>query len=236
MKSLLPLTLLVLLSVMNGCQPKPVVVDNKIWLHRANSIEEAQRYQYEYGGLEIDVYYVDSLETFLIKHDLDAVSNLTMDEWCDALDNVSRLGLWFDFKNLDERNGEAALQALISIRDKYHLNGKLYVESPQYQQLKAFRDAGFSTSFYIPYYYPALDDSVMYSQQLNKIQDAIDSGVDAISGNESQYEYLKTAFPTQTKLIWTINKDAEYQSDVIKNVGSDSLVDVLLLPVAQTNR
>ena len=73
MKSLLPLTLLVLLSVMNGCQPKPVVVDNKIWLHRANSIEEAQRYQYEYGGLEIDVYYVDSLETFLIKHDRDSV-------------------------------------------------------------------------------------------------------------------------------------------------------------------
>ena len=128
MKSLLPLTLLVLLSVMNGCQPKPVVVDSKIWLHRANSIEEAQRYQYEYGGLEIDVYYVDSLETFLIKHDLDAVSNLTMDEWCDALDNVSRLGLWFDFKNLNERNGEAALQAMISIRDKNHLNVKLYVE------------------------------------------------------------------------------------------------------------
>jgi len=231
-----PFAFLFLLSVMSCCKPQPTVEENKIWLHRANSIEKAQHFQYEYGGLEIDVHYIDSLDTFIIKHDPDEPSTLSVNEWCEALDNVSNIGIWFDFKNLNEYNREDALKCLKKIRKKYHLNGKLYVESHAYNELQAFRDEGFRTSFYIPEFNPYQDDSATCYKHIPEIQDAINSGVDAISGYEYQYKFMKKQFPNQTKLIWTVSEKPEYQSMVIKNIGSDSLVDVLLLPNTSTDR
>lgn len=231
------ISLLCLLLFSTACSNKPEWShDSKIWLHKANNIEKAQHFQYDYSGFEIDVHYIDSLDTFIIKHDADEPSSLTLDSWCEALKNVSNLGIWFDFKNLDEHNSHAALACLTKIRKRYHLQGKLYVESHAYNELKAFRDAGFRTSFYIPYFNPYKDDSVTCNKRLPEIQDAINSGVDAISGYEFQYKFMKKHFPSQTKLIWTVSVDSAYLKQIINNIGSDTLVDVLLLPNTSFDR
>lgn len=224
----LAIALLLGFASCNNTQPG----DNKdkIWLHRANTIEKARQFQHDYAGLEIDVHYVDSLKTFLIKHDAEDTCFLRLDDWCRAIENISRLGIWFDFKNLNAGNRDAALQNLISIRKKYHLDGKLYVESHAFKELAPFRSAGFLTSYYIPYFNPYTDDSASCYQHLPQIQDAINSGVDAISGYEFQYKFLKKEFPQQHKLIWTVSEKLDYQTQLINNIGGDSLVDVLLLP------
>ena len=225
------ISLLCLLLFSTACSNKPEWShDSKIWLHKANNIEKAQHFQYDYAGLEIDLRYDDVQKTFFVKHDADEPSNTTLDDWCRALDNASNLGLWFDFKNLNESNCDEALDCLVKIRKKHHLKGKLYVESPSYNNLKAFHEAGFLVSFYIPYFNPYRDDSATCNKHLPTIQKAIDSGVDAISGYEFQYKFLKKHFPKQTKLIWTLSTDSAYLEQVIDQIGGDTLVDVLLLP------
>lgn len=223
-------TLLILLSLASSCTKTPVLPENeKIWLHRANRIEKAKLFQYAYTGLEIDIIFDDAMGTFLVKHDAAEPSYTTLDRWCQAVDNCSELGIWFDFKNLNANNRDAALACLQQLRQRHHLHGKLYVESPAYLHLGVFQEAGFLVSYYIPDFNPLQDDDCGL-QHLATIQDAIDHGVDAISGSELQYAFMKEHFPNQTLLIWTINTDLEYQRRLMDPMVNDSLVAVLLLP------
>lgn len=230
--SLMSIPILVLLWISTSCTHSPILPkSDKIWLHRANRIEKAQQFQYDYAGLEIDVFFDDSTGTFFVKHDATAPSDTPLEQWCQALDNRSNLGLWFDFKNLNERNCDAASSRLALLRERYQLNGTLYVESAAYHQLQAFRNAGFLTSFYLPEFDNQQEGSELCLHHVETIQDAIDSGVDALSGTELQYDFIKEHFPEQSLLIWTVRIEPEYQRKVFDHVGGDHLVKVLLLPI-----
>lgn len=228
---------LALALLMAACAPStPTPKNSKIWLHRTNTIEKAKHFQYEYAGFEIDVHFIDSLQTFVIEHNTEEASTLTVDQWCRAIKNISNMGIWFDFKNLDHHNRDAALECLTRIRERHQLNGRLYVESSSYEDLKVFREAGFRVSFYIPYFNPYKDDTATCNKHLAVIQKAIDSGVNTISGYEFQYKFIKKAFPNQPKLIWTVSQDSAYLDQVVNNIGSDTLVEVLLLPNTSMDR
>lgn len=207
--------------------------NERIWLHRANSIEKARQYQYQYGGLEVDVFFNDSLQTFEIKHDPDEVPKLTLNEWCDALETISQTGVWFDFKNLNHDNCQQALRCLKEIRRRHHMKGRLYVESSSYDQLLPFQKEGFLVSYYIPDFNPWMEDSATYLPYTKFIQDAIDKGVNDISGFDYQYHFLKKTYPKQPKLIWTVSEDPAWQARFIETVSKDSLVEVILLPLVK---
>ena len=231
MKKLLAAFICLLLLVNVACQHHETsYVNTKVWLHRVNTIEKAQRYQYDYPGFELDVHFIDSLNTFIVKHDANEASTLTLDEWCSAIDNIANLGIWFDFKNLSTSNRESALARLQQICEQYHLTGKLYVESKQYRELYAFREAGFKVSYYIPYFVPEEIDSLKYQQYRNEIENAIHPGVTAISGYDFQYEFLAKEFPQQNKLIWTTSLEADIQSKLLKQLEPDASVEIILLP------
>lgn len=222
---------LLLLLALASCRPTPPLEDHgKVWLHRANSIEKAQQYQWQFPGVEIDVHFIDSLQEFIVKHDADEDSRLTLGQWLEALDNRSQLGIWFDFKNLTSLNRDEALQRLSTLRSQYRLDGKLIVESSDFQALEAFREAGFLVSYYIPYFDPETADSLTLARCRNKIQGAVEQGVDAISGYDFQYDFMKREFPDHRKLLWTVDTDLESQSEFIAMAGADSLVEVLLVP------
>lgn len=206
------------------------IMEQQYWLHRANSIEKAQHFQYEYAGLEIDVRYNDSLNTFFIKHDDNESTALRLEEWCSSLENVSTLGIWFDFKNLDIYNGESAVHCLEAIRDEYHLRGSLIVEASAFNELRLFRQAGFLDSFYIPYFNPSTADSITYQKHVETIQSAINCGVTFISGYDFQYDFMEKEFPKQDKLLWTVNTDPKYHSQLKDKTRNDPTVKVILFP------
>lgn len=204
--------------------------EDKVWLHRVNTIEKARYYQHDYPGFEIDLHYIDSLQDFLIEHDATEGSTLTFDEWCAALENVSTMGLWLDFKNLTDQNKEAAAQRLVALRNKHKLQGKMYVESPMYANLSVFQNEGFLVSYYIPYFNPNNLDSAQYQRLLKWTNDAISTGVNAISGDYIQYDFMKKEFPDHTKLIWTTVLDTTFHRTVLDQLNADPTVDVILLP------
>ena len=213
------------------CSHEPVETNtSKVWLHRANSIEKAKYYQYDYPGLEIDVHFDNLFKAFVIKHDANAEAKCTLEQWLDQVDNIQNLGIWFDFKNLNDENRDNACQCLVKLRKKYHLKGKLYVESGSYNNLKVFKENGFNVSYYIPDFNPETADSATCQKHAATIQKAINSGVTAISGYDYQYKFMRRNFPNQTLLLWTIRTDTEYYPILTAKVDADSLVDILLIP------
>ena len=208
---------------------------DRVWLHRANEIAKARYFQCKYEGLEIDVHFEDSLKTFIVKHDFgenikdDRNPGYTIEEWCDSLSQISKISLWFDFKNLCPNNKESALCCLQGLREKYNMKGKIYVESNSYECLSIFRDAGFLVSYYIPYYELPID-STTEMQVMSEIQNAIEQGeLTTISGYDYQYAFMKKYFPTIHKLLWVTSEDSNMQKNGLDILESDSLVDVLLL-------
>ncbi|MBR4264660.1 MAG: hypothetical protein IKQ46_01245 [Bacteroidales bacterium] len=216
---------------------------DRIWLHRANDIEKAKYFQCKYEGLEIDVHFEDSLQTFVIKHDFGEQPKdernpcILLEEWCNNLDRISELGIWFDFKNLDSLNQRAALECLKQIREKYNMSGKLIVESGNYKCLAGFQDAGFGISYYIPFYEENAMNCVTESNVILEIQKAIlDGKIPRLSGYDYQYPFMRKNFPSMRKLLWTTSFDSERQKESLEILKADTLVEVLLLPNKQDEK
>lgn len=219
--------LISLLSVISCGKHK---MNPKIWLHRSNNIAKAQYFEDKYAGLELDVHFVDSLNMFIIKHDMEESSTITLDNWFASLKNPSRLGVWLDFKNLNNDNKERAVNVLKMMRQKYNLRGKIYVESWNANSLDVFKKEGFKTSFYIPCDNPGKLDGEGLAKLENKIQKVIENNdVDAISGYYFQYEFMRDKFPQRNKLIWYECDNQEIKDFYIDIANNDDNVEILLV-------
>jgi hypothetical protein len=109
------------------------------WAHRAyspfyppNSVEGIE-YNIDQGikGVEIDVYYDDTLNTFIVSHDFPYTK---IDGDLLLLDTVftqvlEPIHYWLDLKNLNADNYHSVSEKLSSLAFTYHQNGNLWLES-----------------------------------------------------------------------------------------------------------
>ena len=74
--------------------------------------------------------------------------------------------IWLDFKNLNSTNSAKSLQELVKICDETGFERQnIIVESSNYKELAAFRQNGFYTSYYVPYY----DEKTLKAERENRI-------------------------------------------------------------------
>ena len=216
-----------------SCRPQGQ--PSKVWLHRANDIAKAQYFQNEYAGLEVDVHFVDSLNTFVVQHDFGANSKVRLEDWFTSLDNRAKLCFWIDFKNLDKDNMKASADEMARLRKLFKLNKMIIVESSNAECLKAFDDLNFRTSYYIPFAYPDSDGH----EKMQKVTDEIRENIKkyrlkTISGYFFQYQFMKDSFPEMRKLIWYEHYDTAARNNYIRLVNEDALTDVILVAVMDT--
>lgn len=225
---------MVVLAVMAlSCQPQER--PSKVWLHRANDIAKAQYFQDKYVGLEVDVHWVDTLNTFVVQHDFGVNSKLLLEDWLAAIDRRSELGFWIDFKNLDKDNMKASAKEMARLRKKYKLNNWIIVESSNAACLKAFKNKRFQTSYYIPYAYPEIDGHERMQKVTAEIRENIKKyKLKTISGYFFQYQFMKDSFPEMRKLIWYEHYDTAARNHYIRLANEDALTDVILVAVMDT--
>lgn len=194
----------------------------KIWLHRANDTNKAKYFQDKYSGMEIDVFFDESRDTFVIKHDEGENSDITIEEWLSSIENPTDIGLWLDLKNLTSTNKNAIVSRLKLIRKEFNLKGKIYVESDNCDDLDVFKNEGFSTSYYIPWY---AADSIAETlrETINKNKQK------TISGYHDKYDFMKRQFPDTYKLIWYHEHDTAKRNYYINLANSEEKIDVLLV-------
>jgi hypothetical protein len=233
MKKIFRLFWVVLAVATQSCQPQEQ--PSKVWLHRANDVAKAQYFQDQYAGLELDVYYADSLNTFIVMHGGFDEVPIKLTDWFSSIKNRKRLGFWIDFKNLNESNMIPAAKELQRIRRTYHLKGMMIVESSNAQCLKAFNDRHFRTSYYIPF---AIPDRLSH-KELQKLTDSIHLNIQThelktISGYWFQYQFMMDSFPEMRKLIWYELYDTAVRNQYIRLANEDGLTDVILVAVTDT--
>ena len=140
-------------SVYNGC--------NKIWSSRGiygdgveqNSLKSfAAAFAEGAQGVEVDVFYDVSLDTFIVSHDFPYRKKegevLLLSTLFATSGNAHYF--WLDFKKLRKlsyRQAVAATQRLQVIAAQNNIKERIYVEGENPGKLSLFRDAGFNTLF-----------------------------------------------------------------------------------------
>ena len=201
-----------------------------------NSLEKLKQTQEKYEGIELDLVFDISTNTFDVNHPPAKSIDLTLDEFLEHLNKHEIKGLWFDFKNLNKKNTEESFTRLDYLVKKHGIPPeKIIVESQQPEFLQMFNHSGFKTSYYLPSALNQLSEKKL-KIKLSEIQNKIHLyPTTAISTNINDYIIIKEHFPSKVKYLWAIDKI--YTTRVFKNyyqtqkVLRDPKVEVLLVRV-----
>ena len=177
---------------------------NKRWLKAINTPGLMEKIPAATSGIEWDVYFDTTARCFRIFHDSSAISNNTDLILLNVYERRKLQScIWFDFKNLRKENSSLALTHLIDVREKYHLQNKMIIESSSPGLLQNFIANGFYTSYYVPFFNPYQLEKNSLDSLINIISSNLNSyRVSAISGYYFQYPFLKKYFPELPILTW----------------------------------
>lgn len=224
------------LEVKSLLNPPILEPRDKVWLHRCDSAEKFSELGSRYTGVEIDVIFHQDAQKFESSHDTVSLEKYPLEK---ILDAYKKQGLqqfiWLDFKNLSKDNQLDSLKELERLVTLYGIQPtKIWVESTHYEYLKSFKNAGFKTRYYFPYY----DFERMKPHEIEQVKDktldiAQSGNVDAISFFGDYLDFIKRAAPLQhiRLLMWfdgTDRKDFE-QSTFGKNILADPSVEAVLV-------
>ena len=222
---------------------------DKIWLHRTDELKKVEDFYGTYQNFEIDTHFFDenlaqrvgkNEAYFDVGHDgvehsvgLDLAQMLEFIRQKEAefkqkapkIQTNSKI--WLDFKNLNAQNSAPALQKLIKIADKAGFKrGDIIVKSGAHEQLRAFRAAGFYTSYYVPYFeLGALKkDGEQIAARLRAI--AASGAVDALSFPYYLYDFIKSLGLGCDLLTW--NEGKAWGENMGEKAFSDPQIKVIL--------
>lgn len=126
---------------------------DKLWLHRCNSMEKLKEKESGYPNIEVDLVFRED-RTFDVTHDADTTFGLRLDEYFAHL-SPGAGKMWLDIKNLNPGNADDMLDALNALTDRYGMDRKrLIVESPDWESLGKFTGEGYYTSCYVTFDLP----------------------------------------------------------------------------------
>lgn len=121
---------------------------DKLWLHRANSLKKWNEKADAYPNAEVDIIFWKG--KFHVAHDTADITALTIDDYFKEMPN--RKGhLWLDIKNLSKNNAIVALHELDSLCSEYNVDkSRLILESDNESALSYFtHQGGYFTSYYV---------------------------------------------------------------------------------------
>lgn len=177
------------------------VPKGKVWLHMTNSRKKLIKNFNNYDGFEMDINFNDSGNYFNVDR-YSAYGNESLDKMLKNIDGLEDKYLWFDFKNLSEKNKSVTLNILNKIVEENNLKKeKIIVESKDANSLRFFSKAG---------YYTSLDLDLYSYQDINKLPDlmkenikkAEHSFVDFVSSDSTHFDIVKYCFPNMPHLFW----------------------------------
>lgn len=208
-------------------------IKGKNWLKAINNIAKANALDSLSNGIEIDVYFDTAQNQFFVYHDSSAMSKTTLPEILSVINQKKiNISVWLDFKNLFEYNTLPSLRHLVILRNEFQLNNKLIIESPNLQNLQAFCDSGFYTSYYTPFFNPYLEDESAQIKMIDSMASLLKKyRVSALSGYYFQTAFLKKYFPVFPILTWTDDSKLSLVNNVFnKKLEADDNVKIILHP------
>ncbi len=129
-------------------------LDNRLLPHAVNTPQRlSATLASELRSMEIDLFFVSTAGGgyFEVRHDKAGVPVVTLEQYLGYLQGYQIKKIWFDVKNIDDRNSAAVLHELQRLDTRFGISKYVIIESPfQSDTLRQFRTAGFHTSYYLP--------------------------------------------------------------------------------------
>lgn len=208
----------------------------KFWLHRVNSVAKQKEFAHKYSGLEFDIIYYEQERAFENSHDKTSLSKFNLEEqFREYKRGDAKNKLWLDFKNLRNSNKHQALATLNTLIEKYDVDRKkLIVESGHPEALDVFKEAGYFTSYYFPYYkWKEMTPAQIKEARAKTERIARSGNVDAISFYGAYYDFVsKLQVPPRIAFLSWLNGQSWYEVRFKKQYGriyQDPRVKVILV-------
>ncbi len=201
---------------------------DKLWAHRSNDIDQSIVAAVEFPGLEIDVFFDELSLQFTVRHDEDDPADLSLGDYLDAVVLDRDTYLWIDFKNLDKVDHQLAVAVLHDLIRMRNMEDRIIVESWDQGAIQKLHNAGLNTSYWLPHFE---DGSSADSARIHQaIEQMLATGaVDALSADQSMYEFLDLHFPESVLHLWTNGLEGEEGKRRIAQLAEDSQVKVILV-------
>jgi len=176
---------------------------DKILAHRVNSIDKLSSALKYFKGVELDLVYFEKEDCFDVNHPPAESIDLKLENYLGVLKDDKKPFLWLDIKNLTEGNSRKVLDKLLIVFSKinYPLD-KILVETHNPNTLPIFSDAGFKTSYYLPYGLCKMGANEL-NTTIGSIKNVLSTNPDmAISSDIQDYQILDVNFPNKIKYTW----------------------------------
>lgn len=203
---------------------------DKIWAHRANSINKLHSAIKYYKGVELDLVYDEEKDLLDVNHPPSKSVGLNFSDYILSMPNTNKVYLWLDIKNLKKENSDKILKKLLHIfkEKEYDLN-KILIETRYPESLVNFTKLGFKTSYYLPFRLYKKDEKEL-EKEIYNIRKVLKSQPNiGISTNHKNYKIIAKYFPKQTKYIWDLVFTLNTNVFLTRKILNDKTVKVVLV-------
>lgn len=185
--------------------------NNKIWLHRCNSLEKLYEKAAKYPNIEVDIV-IRNNHIFDVTHDIDTTFNLKIASYFDYMQEKDGR-MWMDIKNLTSENKLSVLSRLNMLINHFEIEKeRLIIESSNWEALAAFTENEFYTSYYVPFDEPDELDDEEIDSCINELQKIADSrAVRALSFPEDWYDEIKDKLDRPIDLLTWRHRDSQLE-------------------------
>jgi hypothetical protein len=128
-------------------------VADKVWAHRVNSLEALREAEALFAGVELDLVFDRTTQSFSVRHPPKPDTGLSLEEYLASSADHPELRLWFDWKNPTPDNVGDALSELARLDGKYDIRRRALVETPSeatFSEIAAVSRYGFLHGYYLP--------------------------------------------------------------------------------------
>jgi len=203
---------------------------DKIWAHRVNSEEKLNSALKFFKGVEVDLVYDETKNLLDVTHPPVPSINLDFKQYISNIKDGEYPFIWLDIKNLEINNSDYILKYLLDVLNKknYPLD-KILVETRYPEALPKFHEAGFKTSYYLPY---GLSEMPLkkYKSEISKIRFILqEQPYLGISSNYTDYAVMTKEFPKNEKYFWITSSVRKHGFSEPRKILKDSTVKAVLI-------
>lgn len=205
---------------------------DKVWAHRANSLQKQEAALLFFKGIEFDLDYIEESDFLDVNH-LPAPSiHLSFEEYINHI-NIEKYYpyLWLDIKDLDTLNNKKIFDKIFPIlKSKKYPFEKVLIEGMQPEALQIFQEVGFKTSYYLPWNLHNLSEKELL-EEIENLKN-IESGFPdtAFSTSSFQYELVKKNFPQKKMYLWAEGHKPLKNYFLFRKILKDPQVIAVLSP------
>lgn len=203
---------------------------SKIGAHRVNSTEKLTSAIKYFDIIELDLVYNNEEGYMDVNHPPIVSIELKLETYLSSIEGNQRPFLWLDIKNINDNNFKEILNRLLKVFNtiNYPID-KVLVEAQYPNTLPVFSDAGFKTSYYLPYGLCKMEDNelnktIIGINEILKKQPSI-----AISSDIQDYEILSKTFPNKIKYTWVTGSVFRNNFFLAQKALRDPKVEIVLV-------